>query len=346
MTDSSLVLVANAGDSSISVFRLDGDALERVFVAEGLTGTGTFAIDGERDLVYAGVKGAASDEPAAIVTLSLDRGTGELTPVSRFPLPDGSVSYIALTRGGTALLAASYGGDYGFVAPIADGTILEPTGRVQFAKLHSVLPSSDGRFVYFVSLGDDLVGQFALGDDLSLTPVGSGTAAAPAGSGPRHLVLNSAEGAVYVMTEYSGEVLHYARDRETGALELRSQANAVDPAAGLARGEIGGDPVANHAVWGADIHFGADERFLWISERSTSTLGAAPVAEDGTVHDVSTFIPTEPQPRGFVLSPSGDRLIAAGEKSRTVSLYAVDGAELTLLEQAETGAGANWVRFA
>lgn len=346
MTDSSIVLVANAGDSSISVFRLAGDALERLFVAEGLTGTGTFAIDAQRDLVYAGVKGAAKDEPAAVVTLALDRASGELTPRSRFELPDGSVSYIALTRDGTALLAASYGGDYGIVAPIADGTVGEPTGRVEFSKLHSVLPSSDGRFVYFVSLGDDLVAQYTLDDDLSLTPIGSGTAAAPAGSGPRHLVLNRAEDAVYVMTEYSGEILHYARDRETGALELRSRAAAVDPTANLARGEIGGDPVVNRAVWGADIHLGTDERFVWVSERSTSTLAAAPVAEDGTVQDPASFIPTETQPRGFAISPAGDRLIAAGEKSRTVSLYAVDGAELTLLEQTETGAAANWVRFA
>lgn len=345
MTDSSLVLVANAGDSSISVFRLAADSLERLAVTGGLKGTGTFAVDASRDLVYAGVKGETSDDPAAVVTLALDRESGVLTERSRLALPDGSVSYIALTRDGTALLAASYGGDYGIVAPIVDGIVGQPTGRVEFSKLHAVLPSADGRFVYFVSLGDDLVGQFALGDDLSLTPVGSGSAAAPAGSGPRHLVLNRAQDAVYVMTEYSGEVLHYARDLETGALELRSQAAAVDPAAGLVLGEIGADPVANHAVWGADIHFGAGEAFLWTSERSTSTLGAVTVAEDRTIEAVTRFIPTEPQPRGFALSPSGDRLIAAGEKSTTVSLYAVDGADLTLIEQAETGAGANWVRF-
>ncbi|MDN8549485.1 beta-propeller fold lactonase family protein [Microbacterium sp. NM3R9] len=339
MTDSSLVLVANAGDNSISVFRLVGDALERLAVTADLPGTGTFAVDEARDLVYAGVKG----DPAAIVTLALDRETGTLTPRSRFALPGGSVSYIALTRDGSALLAASYGGDYGVVAPIVDGVVGEPTGRVEFSKLHSVLPSADGRFVYFVSLGDDLVAAYALADDLTLSPVG--TAAAPAGSGPRHLVLTAAQDAVYVMTEYSGEVLHYARDRDTGTLELRSQAPAVDPAAGLVRGEIGADPVAHHAVWGADIHLGADERHLWTSERSTSSLGAVPVAQDGTVRPVENFIPTEPQPRGFAVSRAGDRLVAAGERSVTVSLYAVDGVKLTLLQQIETGAGANWVRF-
>lgn len=341
MTDSSLVLVANAGDSSISVFRLAADSLARLAVTAGLDGTGTFAVDAERDLVYAGVKG----DPAAIVTLSLDRESGELTPRSRFALPGGSVSYISLTRDGTALLAASYGGDYGFVAPVADGVVGDPTGRVEFSKLHSVLPSADGRFVYFVSLGADLVAQYSLDDELALSPVGDGSVAAPAGSGPRHLVFTAAQDAVYVMTEYSGEVLHYVRDTGTGALELRSAASAVDPEAGLVFGEIGGDPVANHAVWGADIHFGAGGSTLWTSERSTSTLSAVTVAPDGTVGSPQEFVATEPQPRGFAVSPDGSLLVAAGERSTTVSLYAVDGAELQLLQRAETGRGANWVRF-
>jgi 6-phosphogluconolactonase len=55
---------------------------------------------------------------------------------------------------------------------------------------------------------------------------------------------------------------------------------------------------------------------------------------------------TETQPRGFALSPDGAFLVAAGERSTTVSLYAVHDDELQLLQQAETGAGANWVRFA
>ena len=54
----------------------------------------------------------------------------------------------------------------------------------------------------------------------------------------------------------------------------------------------------------------------------------------------------EPQPRGFALSPDGSLLVAAGEQSTTVSLYAVSDDRLELLQQSETGRGANWVRFA
>jgi 6-phosphogluconolactonase len=224
--------------------------------------------------------------------------------------------------------------------------VSDPRSRIAFPNLHSVLPSADGRFAYFVSLGADLVAQYALGDDLRLVPLTPETVAAPAGSGPRHLVLNAAQDAVYVLTEFSGEVLHYARDTATGALDLRGAAAAHDTTNDLGHSVFGADPLANHFIWGADLHFGTGEGRLWASERTESTLGAVTVAGDGTLSAPTRFTVTETQPRGFALSPDGAFLVAAGERSTTVSLYAVHDDELQLLQQAETGAGANWVRFA
>lgn len=345
MTQIPLVLVANAGDGSISVFRVVDRRLERLSVTDGLNDCSTFAVDAARDLVYAGVKGDASGEPAGIVTLDLNRTTGELTPRSRRDLPDGGMNYLALTRDGTALLGAAYSGGYGISCSIADGVVGDPVSRVAFPNLHAVLASADGRFAYFVSLGADLVAQYALDDDLHLRPLSPETVPAPAGSGPRHLVLNAAEDGVYVVTEFSGEVLHYARDTTTGALELRGATSVVDAGKELGRSIFGADPMANHFIWGADIHWGANQKTLWTSERTESTLAASSVGTDGTVSAPSRFHETEPQPRGFALSPDGSLLVAAGERSTTVSLYGVDGDRLELLQRAETGAGANWVRF-
>lgn len=336
-----LILVANAGDGSISTFRLTDDALERLSVTGGLPGTSTFVVDAGRDLVYAAVKG---DVPA-ILTLALDRETGRLTPQTRIALPRGGMNYLALTRDGTALLGASYGGGYGILAPIADGVVGEPTGTIAYPRLHSVLASTDGRFAYFVSLGADLVAQYAIGDDLTLTSLEPATVAAPAGSGPRHLVLNDAQDAVYVLTEFSGEVLHFARDADDGTLTPLDRATAFDLTKGLAHSIIDEDPLAHHYIWGADLHFGDGGRRLWASERTESTLGAVAVAPDGSLSPADRFTVTETQPRGFALSSDGAYLVAAGEKSTTVSLYRVDADRLDLLQQAETGHGANWVRF-
>ncbi len=337
MTDASLVLVANAADSSISTFRLAGGTLERIAVTDGLTGCSSFVVDAARDLVYAAVKG----DPAGIVTLALDRATGSLTERSRLDLPRGGMNYLALTRGGSAILGASYGGSYGIAGAVVDGVLDEPASTVEFPQLHSVLPSADGRFVYFVSLGADLVAQYALAEDFTLSPLEPATVAAPEGSGPRHLVVES--DAIYVLTEFSGDVLHFSRDPDAGTLTLVGAASAVDAGAGLGHSEFGADPRANHFIWGADLHRTGD--LLWASERTESTLAAVGIAEDGSLVAPREFVATEPQPRGFAVSADGRHLIAAGERSTTVSLYAIEGDHLTLLQRAETGAGANWVRF-
>ena len=75
-------------------------------------------------------------------------------------------------------------------------------------------------------------------------------------------------------------------------------------------------------------------------------MATVPIDADGTPHAAAQFTPTERQPRGFALTPDGHYLLCTGERSMTVSLFATqsDGG-LVLHEQAETGRGANWVRF-
>ncbi|WOF23502.1 beta-propeller fold lactonase family protein [Microbacterium betulae] len=343
MTDPALVLVANAADGSLSTFRLEGGALDRLAVTPGLTGCSTFVVDPARDLVHAAVKGDASGAPAGILTLSLDRETGGLTERSRRDLPDGGMNYLAPTRDGTGLLGASYGGGYGISSPVEDGVVGAPVSRVSFRNLHSVLPSADGRFAYFVSLGEDLIAQYAIADDLTLTPLDPPTVACPAGSGPRHLVFDDAQDAVYVLTEFSGEVLHLTRDTVSGALSLRGAATAFDTSKGLGRSALGADPLAGHLVWGADIHVG--DGVLWCSERTESTLGAVALSGDGSPVSAERFVVSETQPRGFAISPDRRHLVVAGERSTSVSLYEIDGDRLELRQRAETGRGANWVRF-
>jgi 6-phosphogluconolactonase len=344
MTDS-LVLVANAGDGSTSTFRLTGDSLERLAVTGGLAGTSTFAVDSDRDLVYAGVKAGGGHPSAGIVTLRLDRSSGALSEISRRDLTGGGMNYLALSHGGTVLLGASYGGGYGISAIVEDGVVGEPVSRIEYPNLHSVQPSADGRFAYFVSLGADLIAQYALDPDATLTPLDPPTVDAPTGSGPRHLVLNAAGDAVYVNTEFTGQVLHYARDGEAGTLERGGGADAFDPAQGLSVSRFGADPREEHLIWGADLHLADDGHRVWASERSASTLTSVTVAADGSLTSSGSFVVTEPQPRGFAVSADGAHVVVAGELSTTVSLYAVEGDRLQLLQQVETGSGANWVRF-
>lgn len=333
-----LAFVANAVDGTVSTFLLDDGALRRVAVSEIGPGCSTLAVDAGRRQVHVAVKG---DQPALVTCQIL--GDGRLTPTSRRDM-ESSLTYVMLTPDGTTLLAASYGGGFGISLPVGDFGVGEVVSRIAYPNMHSCAVGPDGKTAYFVSLGADLVAQYGL-DGATLTPLDPPTVAAPSGSGPRHLVLTRDGGRVYVMTEFSGEVLHYRRSAH-GTLALAGQATAFAPGRGLRPSRLGADPIAGHLIWGADLHLSLDEETCWASERSESTLATVRIDADGTPRSAERFTPAEPQPRGFAVSPDGRYLLCAGEKSTTVSLFRTepDGG-LVFCEQAETGRGANWVRF-
>jgi 6-phosphogluconolactonase len=99
-------------------------------------------------------------------------------------------------------------------------------------------------------------------------------------------------------------------------------------------------------VWASDLHLTPDGKFLYAAERTSSSLGAFSV--DGATGKL-TFLsstPTEKQPRGFRIDPTGKFMVVTGEQSPTVSVYAIGGdGALKLLQQYPTGKGSNWVEI-
>lgn len=337
-----LVLIANAGDGTVSTLRLHRSPearLEVVATTEGLPGCSTFAVDRERDRVYAAYKG---DQPGVAV-LALDRGTGQLTELSRTPV-EASMTYLELARGGSLLLGASYGGGVGLVWPVAGDTLGEPTARTENANLHCVV-ARDGH-AWFVSLGDDLVSQHALGADGTLTPLEPPTVPMPEGSGPRHLVLDKEGSTAYLVTEYSGELIRLTVAPD-GTLEQREAVSFVDPGQGLAHSRMGADPRAEHLIWGADVGV-AGERGEWVlaSERTSSLLASVPL-RDGRPAEPVAFTPVPEQPRGFRVTDDGRYVVTVGERATEAVLLEVgpDG-DLARRYAVGIGNGANWVRFA
>lgn len=339
MSPASLVLVTNSGDSAIASYHLEGETLRPLAVTGGLQRTGAFAVDERRDLVYADVDG----EPAGVATLALDRVSGRLTPVGRTDA-DASMTYLALAAGGRLLLGASYGGGYGTVWPVdEEGRLGEPTARIEFPNLHCVVTTDE--HAYFVSLGADLIAQYRLGSDGTLTPLDPPTAAAPEGSGPRHLVLSPDGRNAYLLTEFSGEAIRFARDTASGVLTRAESVPAHDTGRGLGHSVFGAKPLDHHYIWGADLHLTPDGRRLVCSERTESTLAVIDVGPDGRLLGQLGVSDTELQPRGFALSLDGGLVIAAGERSTHLALSRLeDDGALTLVSRTPTGSGANWVR--
>ncbi|MFX0538679.1 lactonase family protein [Ornithinimicrobium sp. Y1847] len=339
-----LVLIANSSDGTISTLRLsrgsdadspaDSAELEVLATSGDLPGCGTFAVDGDRGLVYAAYK---DDDGSGIATLRLDRESGELTEVARRPAED-KMTYLALAHGGSVLLGAGYGGGVGLTWPVTDGEVGEPVARIEFANLHCVV--SDDEHAYFVSLGDDLTAQYALASDGTLAPLDPPTVAAPEGSGPRHLVLEGDD--AYLVTEFSGQVIRLTRGAD-GTLSSQEAVSFVDPEQELTHSRFGADPLEEHLIWGADV--AVADGVVLASERTSSLIGAIRL-EGAELGEVVGFTPVPQQPRGFRVTDDGRYVVAVGERSQDAALLEVgEHGHLTQVGTAPIGNGANWVRI-
>lgn len=337
MASESVVLVGNDKGGTVSAFRLVDDELHLLADTDVGVGCSTFAVDPERGLVYVAVK-----EPhPAIVTLRLDRSTGELMEVSRRGVED-QLSYVALC--GRALLGASYHGGWGASWLVDDGALSDVVSRLEYRNLHAAVPDPRGENAYFASLGDDLIAQFSVSPDAQLSELPEPTVACPPGSGPRHLVVSADGRNAYLLTEFTGEAIRFDRSVD-GSLTPVESAPAHDTAAGLGRSEYGRDPRKDRLIWGADLALAQGERWLVASERSASTITAVPLNAEGHFGEGAIITVTEEQPRGLTVSDDGSRVVVVGERSGYASLYRIDDGALVQLHRVETGLGPNWVRF-
>ena len=97
-------------------------------------------------------------------------------------------------------------------------------------------------------------------------------------------------------------------------------------------------------IWASDLHLTPDGKYLYVAERTSSTINALSVdAASGKLTYLAST-PTEKQPRGFRIDPTGKYMVVSGELSDTISAYAIEAnGALKLLGKYPTGKGSNWV---
>jgi 6-phosphogluconolactonase len=344
------VYVSCADDGEIASYVLEPSgalaAMGRTKVAKGEM---PMAASPDRRFLYV----VSRPPPYAIHVLSIDRDTGALTPSSTSPLPE-SLPFISFDRSGRFLFGASYHANLVTVTPVGeDGRVAPaplqtiPVGR----NAHSIRIDATNRFVFVPTLGSDALFLFRF--DAASGALASNMpplCLAPPGAGPRHFDISSDNRFLYVLCEMSGAILTYALDASSGLLTDRGAVAGLAPDCTLVPGVARGGPTTRDLtrdIWAADIHLTPDGRFLYVSERTQSTLNA--FAVDGATGklDYRSTHPTEQQPRGFAVDPLGRFLVASGEKSDSISHYAIDEANgaLELIGRRRTGKGGNWVEI-
>lgn len=329
------IYVGNAADNTISVFRLaeDGHAepIQTVPFA-GITTMGNatpIAVSPDRKFLYVGIRAA----PFTVLTFEIDAETGHLLQIGRAALAD-SMAYLSTDRTGKFLFAASYGGSVISVNPIGgDGVAGDPVQVIETGlNAHAILPSPDNRFVFVSNLGSDQVLAFRFDEETGILSDDPARIAFEPKSGPRHFVFSPDGRFTFAITEHSAEVIAFAYDAAGGGWQTLG-------AAGILPDAFEGVSAS------ADIHITPDGRFVYASERTSSTLKLLRFDAATGRLQAGESVATEKQPRGFTIDPTGRFLLAAGELSHRMTIYSIDAATgaLVAVGSHATGLQPNWV---
>src|SRR5438874_15038 len=318
----SFVYISNAEDGDIGMYTLNSDGSLQPgqrFKAEKIVMPMTVSPDNR--FLIAGVR----SKPFSAYTYTIDRGTGALKLVGTGPLAE-SFPYIYLERSGRYLLGASYGANLVSVNPVSpDGRVGEPRQVIPTARnAHAIRTDNTNRFVFVPHLGTDQVFQFVF-DEKS----GRLSANTPPvlqlkqGSGPRHLIVSADNRFVYLLNELTATVTTLALDAKSGLLSEVGSVSALPADSKLQPGAPRPSPGRNvdNDIWASDLHLTPNGRFLYAAERTSSTINALSV--DGATGKLSYIgsTPTEKQPRGFRIDPTGRTMVVSGEQSATLSSY-------------------------
>jgi len=340
-TPETAVYVSNAGDPSIYVLAMnratgDLDVIDKVAIPGTDKPSPTsmpMALSPDRRFLYAALR----SEPFTVASFAIDKATGKLSHLGNSPL-DASMAYTTVDRTGKWLLCASYPQGKLTVNPIvADGKVRAPPNQVitDRPKAHCVLLDAANKYAYCSVLAQDLILQLkfdpASGKVAPSTPPEIKT---KPGAGPRHIAFHPSGRFLYLITETTATVGAYAVDENTGALK-ELQFLETPPQGGYKE-----PPAA------ADLHVTPDGRFLYGSERKTSSLiGFRIDPEKGTLTHAGRW-PTETTPRGFGIEPRGKFLLSVGLDSNHMTVYAIEAnGSLKPAKQHEMGKMPNWIEI-
>ena len=327
------VYVSNADSGDISVLRLSAHGQLSLIDTLALGGAlMPMALSPGKGFLYV----ARRTPPLAVLSLRIAGQSGRLSLLGETALP-ASMAYLSTDRSGRFLFAASYQSHQITVSPIGpDGQV----GVVQQTlatgpNAHAIIAAPSNRHVLVTSLGGGLLMNFefdAKSGQLSPNPAANWSTRA--GAGPRHFRFSPTGHKVYLLNELDASLDVLAFDAMSGCLTALQTISTLPT-------DFSGQTSA------ADIHITPDGRYLYTSERKSSTLAIFKIDYDSGQLTCVGHVPVEAQPRGFAIDATGEHLLVVGQLSHRLGCWRIDPdtGELALKQRLAVGQNPNWVEI-
>ncbi len=217
-----------------------------------------------------------------------------------------------------------------------EGKSVHPT-RQTSPHAHGVYFDATNQFLAVPDLGIDQIKVYRFdADGGKLSPADSVSAIQKPGDAPRHLVFHPTQPRAYACNELALTVTAFHFDVKTGALNPFQVIDTL-PASAERKGAST-----------AEIFCSPNGKNLYVSNRIHDSIAVYSIGTDGSLKLIQHQLGVPATPRGFGLSPDGQWLVCAGQKSGTVNAYRInpESGVLTDTQQAVKVGSASCVVFA
>jgi 6-phosphogluconolactonase len=327
------------GSKGIYVLHFDRQAhtLEELQTVDEKKNPSFLAVHPDKKYLYAiyAEGSSADDKMGTIMSFRIDQKTGLLTKLNEQSTNGRSPSHVSVDPSGRFVYVANYGAGNFAIFPLrADGSIAEAIQVRQYEAagfdtalqkhpfVHSVIPSSDGKFIYVSALGLDKIMVFHVSKKGDFLPAKSPFVSSTPGSGPRHLIIHPNGRFAFSVEEITATIASYKRDKITGALVPFERFEMVPKE-------------FTQRTSGADLHLSPDSKFLYVAVRGLNVIAIYAVdPKTGKLTFVAREDTHGDHPRNFCVDKAGQYVFVENMKSDNIAVFKRDAGtgKMTYLE--------------
>ena len=314
------------GSQGIYVFQFDRENLDLRLIqtVEGKESPSFLAIHPDKECLYAVYReGITSDSKAGTVKAYKIGPEGRLTSLNEQSSegqgpchvsidPQGAYVYVSNYADGS--LAVYPAGSDGALSPASDVIVHRGSGpserRQKSAHMHSIVPASNGKYVYASDLGMDAIIAYAIDrENGTLSYNEDQYTHTRAGGGPRHFDIHPSGRYAYSVEELTSTVAAYEVDKTNGALRYVERGNMLPD-------DFTGKNTA------ADIQVSPDGKFLYASNRGHNSLAVFAIDQKSGKLDFVEHNDTQgKRPRNLLIDQKGSYVFVANRDSDNVVVF-------------------------